>query len=596
MNSQLIPCIPENAPFTAEQRAWLNGFLAGIFSKQEMPVPFLSPVQTASPSVMRPLTVLFGSQTGTAEALAKKTSSRLSQMGFAVTVYDMAEYPVGTIGNEKQVLIITSTYGDGEPPDNGKTFWRWLQDENSLDLSTVEFSVLALGDTNYEKFCQFGKEVDREFERRGAKRMFPCVQCDVDYEENYQKWLEGVTGVLRSADAASKTAVVTDRQSETQSSPTDTPVYSRKKPFVSALVDIRRLTAEVSEKDIRHLAFSLEGSGLFYKVGDSLGIVPQNCGDLADEILSLKGLNPNQEVTVGEESLSLRNALVYKFDICKLTPPFLKWISTLTHRDSLSYLLHPENKNELENYLWGRRIVDALYEYSDARFSADELLANLKPLQPRLYSISSSPLAHPGEVHITVAVVRYTFCERRHNGVCSGFLADRIELGDQAPLYINHTKNFFLPDDPSVPIIMVGPGTGIAPFRAFLEERQAMGAPGKNWLIFGNPHRETDFLYRDELENMMNNGVLTRLDTAFSRDQAEKIYVQHRLLEQANEVYGWLQEGAYFYVCGDAKYMAKDVHNTLQAVIEKASGCSPEKAKNYVEELMKSKRYQRDVY
>lgn len=588
--NNLIPCIPDNAPFTPEQRAWLNGFFAGVFSRQDAP-----PVaQTTATASLTPLTILYGSQTGNAEALAKLVSKQAGKSGFAPTVYDMAEYPLSNLTNDKKVLILTSTYGDGDPPDNAKSFWGALSSE-SFSLSHLEFSVLALGDTNYEQFCQFGKLVDTRLEELGAKRVFKRMDCDVDYDDVYEEWLAGVIPAIQSEAVPASMPVPTASSNGKAGKSEDG--YSKRNPFSATIKRVVNLNAQGSEKDTRHVEISLHGSGLQYKVGDALGVIPHNDIEEADAIINALNLESSVVVNVPKEGLMpLREALIHKLDISKITSSLLQWLVEKTNNEELNALVQPDNKENYNKYVWGREILDVLNGLPRIDVSAQEFIENLKPLQPRLYSISSSPNAHPDEVHITVGVVQYESNGRVHHGICSGFLSRLVQEGSTVPVYISPSKNFGLPDDYNKPVIMVGPGTGIAPFRAFLEDRRLLGNAGKNWLFFGNPHQDSDFLYREEIETMMNEGVLTRLDTAFSRDQEQKVYVQNRMIERAEEIFDWLEEGGYFYVCGDAKRMAKDVHEALITIAQTAGGMSLEDAEGYIQRLQAEKRYQRDVY
>ncbi|MBI1390795.1 MAG: sulfite reductase subunit alpha [bacterium] len=588
--TNLVPHIPDNAPFTLEQRAWLNGFLAGLFSRNQLELE----ASAAANAQLTPLTILFGSQTGNAEALAKMLSKQAGKRGFAPTVYEMDDYPFDNLKHENRLLVITSTYGDGDPPDNAQSFWEKLTSDESISLVHVEYSVLALGDTNYEKFCQFGKNIDLRFSSLGAKRAYQRVDCDVDYDDLFESWMSGVLPAIQSSDVSPPASIALNAAA---ARPDVEEGYSKKNPFPATVMRVLRLNESRSEKDTRHVEISLAGSGLKYKVGDALGIWPRNCANEVDALINVLGFDPDVEVDVAKEGPKrLHEALVDCFDISKVTRPFLQWLLEKTGSSMLEELLYPENKERLNEYLWGREILEVLNEIPNLNVTPHEFALSLKPLQPRLYSIASSPNAHPDEVHLTVGVVQYDSHGRLHHGVCSGFLARLVEPGSAVPVFISPSKNFSLPDDPDTPIVMVGPGTGIAPFRAFLEERRCQGAKGKQWLFFGNPYEQTDFLYRDEITEMLDEGCLTRFDAAFSRDQREKVYVQHRMIEQAEELYRWLEEGAHFYVCGDAQRMAKDVHEALHRVIQTAGGFSEDAAAEYVQRLQAEKRYQRDVY
>ena len=585
-----IPFIPEGAPFSPEQRAWLNGFFAGIYSRT---APISSVADPApGPRPLAPLTILFGSQTGTAEGLARKIASEAGKRGFAPSVIDMAEYSCSQLKNEKALLIVTSTHGDGDPPDNAKGFWEFLGNGHAPRLEHVQYSVLALGDTNYAKFCECGKNFDRRLEELGARRIFPRVDCDVDYDEPFRQWLNGVLPALssRNGDApvvAVETSAVTEKLE----------TWSRKNPFPARLLTNKKLSGPGSAKDTRHFEISLEDSGLQYEVGDALGVVPDNCPALAGELLSALGCDGEEAVADADgRTTALRKALLTLYEITRIPRALMENVAERSGDGALKKLLEPGSEESLRSWLWGREIVDLLRAFSNVRFEPEEFIGLLKKLPPRLYSISSSPKAHPGQVHLTVAAVRYAAHGRERKGVCSTFLADRVSPETPLPIFIHTNRNFRPPADGNRPVVMVGPGTGVAPFRAFLEERRATGARGKNWLFFGDQRESADFLYRDELTMMLENGVLTRLHTAFSRDQEEKIYVQHRMLENASEIFAWLEEGASFYVCGDASRIDNDFDSALNKVIEQGGGRTAEAAADYVKKLQAEKRYQRDVY
>ncbi len=593
-----IPFIPENAPFTAEQRLWLNGYLAGLFTDASAGIS-AAPSAPALPA--KPLAILFGSQTGTAEGLAKKTSIEAKKRGFAPTLVCMDKFESVDLAKAENVLVITSTYGDGEPPDNAQGFWNFLQSESAPRLTDLKYSVLALGDTNYAAFCEFGKKCDERFEQLGAKRIHPRIECDVDYDALAKTWTEGVLAALAGGDGLSQSRKDAKEEGGSEQSALSVfaPLreeFSRKNPFPARLLTNRLLNGAGSDKEVRHFEISLEGSGLEYEVGDALGVMPANCPDLVGEILGAVGCDGEEAVTTtdGTET-SLRLALLQKYDITRPSSDFLAAASERSGDGLLRAMLEPAKRDELKKFLWGREIIDVLAAVT-TKFSAAEFVTLLKKLQPRLYSISSSPKAHPGEVHLTIAAVRYDAHGRGRKGVCSTFLADRANDTTSVPVFVQTSHGFRLPGDLSKPVIMVGPGTGIAPFRAFLEERRATGATGKNWLFFGDQKAATDFLYREELEAMVAGGTLSRLDTAFSRDQAEKIYVQNRMIESATELWSWLESGAHLYVCGDASRMAKDVDAALHKIAETAGGLSPEAAAQYIARLKTEKRYQRDVY
>lgn len=576
-----VPLIPDSAPFSPEQRAWLNGFLAGVFSRTPTPNP---ESQTLPSAALAPLTILFGSQTGTAEGLAKKVAKEAGKRGFAPTVLDMAQTDLGKLATEKNLLVITSTYGDGEPPDNGKALHSALKSASLLPapnslLSGVRFSVCALGDTNYAQFCQCGKDLDAWFEKLGATRTTPRTDCDLDYDAPFTKWLDQALASLAPSDKPPAPDLIAHHSPLVTNADPDSG-YSKKNPFPATLLAVRNLNGAGSAKEVNHVEFSLEGSGLAYEAGDALGVVPQNCPALVNDVLAALGCDGEEAVPTPAGELPLRRALTECFDLGKPSAELLALVPALAGAAAAAAPHH---------------VIDVLLSAPTKPAPAD-FVAKLKKIQPRLYSISSSPKAHPGQVHLTVGAVRYDKDGRARKGVCSTFLAERGLAAGKVGVFVHANKAFRPPANGDVPMIMVGPGTGIAPFRAFLEERRATGARGRNWLFFGDQKAASDFLYREELEAMKAGGSLHRLDLAFSRDQAEKIYVQQRMLENAAELYAWLEAGAHFYVCGDASRMAKDVDLALHQVIEKAGGKSAEQAAAYVNALKSAKRYQRDVY
>ena len=580
---QHAPFIPENSPFNASQRIWLNGYLAGLFAGGGQPTT------TARSTV--PLLVLFGSQTGTAEKLAKRIAKESRPRGCEARVVDAAAHASIDWGKEGNLIVVTSTYGDGEMPDNAQEFWNWLQTDAAAALARVSFSVLALGDTNYPEFCAAGRKIDERLEQLGARRIHPRVDCDVDYEASAKAWIDATLAALAPSDDSSSKALITEVV-KTESRPK---AHSKANPFPARLLTNRRLNGKGSEKETRHFEISLKDSGLSYEAGDALGVVPSNCSSLVEDLLVALGCDGEEAVPVpGGGELPLRKALTTAYDIARPTQELMQRIGS--QNEALRELLGPERKDDLKKWLWGREVVDLLLGTPDARFSPAEFVALLKKIAPRLYSISSSPKAHDGQVHLTINIVRHQSHGRARKGVCSTFLADRVGDETSVPIFVQTSHGFRLPANGDTPIIMIGPGTGVAPFRAFLHERRATGAKGRNWLVFGEQRSALDFYYRDELEPMLADGHLTRLDTAFSRDQSEKIYVQHRLVEHAVELWAWLQEGAHFYVCGDASRMAKDVDTALHSAVATAGGLGTDGAVEFVKQLKADKRYQRDVY
>lgn len=592
-----IPYIPETAPFTLEQRAWLNGFLAGLFANgggHETPQLNNAPTKTGER-----LPILFGSQTGTAEGLAKRIAKDAGQRGFTPLVLPLNDHAQANLVNGGKAIIISSTWGDGDPPDNAANFWSWLQSE-APRLENLQFAVLGLGDKNYSEFCGAAKKFDARLENLGARRLVPRGECDTDYETVAKGWVDNLWQTLQSAPSTNGPA--------TNGAPTNghaphanghavaaKSTFGKSNPFPARLLKNVLLNKPGSVKEVRHYEISLEGSGLTYEAGDALGVVPVNCPALVDEMLAAVGCAGDEIVTVNNSNISLREALTRHLDMCKPSQELLGAVATHAPGSELAALLAPERRDDLKKWLWGRDVQDII-RLAEKPFSPIELVPLLRKLAPRLYSISSSPKAHPDEVHLTVSAVRYESFGRGRKGVASTFLADRIGDADCVKVFVQPSHGFKPPVNGDLPMIMVGPGTGIAPFRAFLEERKACGASGKNWLFFGDQKRAVDFLYDTELGAWEKEGHLTRLDLAFSRDQAEKVYVQDRMIANAPELWSWLEAGAHFYVCGDASRMAKDVDAALHRIIETAGGKTPDDAKAYVAKLKSEKRYQRDVY
>lgn len=575
------PFIPENAPFSAEQRSWLNGFLAGMYSSQ-------GEVGTneSDLSERKQVTILWGSQTGNSEGLAKKVAKTLKAIGCAPTVVDMGEYDASKLKDEESLLIITSTYGEGEPPDNAARFHAWLMNGEAPKLDSLRYSVLALGDTNYPDFCKCGIEFDARLKDLGATPITPRVDCDVDYEDPFMGWLSAVETSLGNGSEPKESEKV---------AVSETIRYGKKNPFPAKLISNDNLNGEGSAKHTRHVAFSLEGSGLSYEAGDALAVLPVNDSGYVAELMAAAELDKAEMVAVPgcDEPVILEVALTQYMNVTSLTSKIVKAYATLSGNERVKALA--ADRTAFKEYVWGREFIDLILE-EPYRFSSGQELVDLLPkLSPRLYSISSSPRKHENEVQLTVGVVRYKTHGRNRKGVCSNYLAE-LDGSSETRIYFHHTKSFKLPQDGNVPIIMVGPGTGIAPFRAFLEERLTTGAKGDSWLIFGDQHEATDFLYQNQLESYLEDGTLDRLDTAWSRDQAEKVYVQDRMRENGAELYSWLEKGARFYVCGDASRMAKDVDAALCELIAEHGKRSEEDAKAYVDSLKKEKRYLRDVY
>ncbi|MFD2255566.1 sulfite reductase subunit alpha [Luteolibacter algae] len=571
--------IPDNAPFSPEQRQWLSEFLGQMLAQAP------GAAQPAGPAV--PVTVLFGSQTGTAEGLAKKLVKALKKGNFEPNIQDMATYDKERLAKEKNLLVITSTYGDGEPPDSALELHTWLMSDSAPALTGVNFSVLSLGDSSYPDYCQCGIEFDSRLEALGANRIYQRVDVDVDPDEPYAIWSKAVIDILAPAATALVDSSTSDEIEEVG--------FSKKNPFPSRVLKNYNLNAP-GPKQTNHIEFSLEGSELEYEVGDALGVYPENPENVVDEIIAALPFRAGEVPTSTGEEVPLREALIRHYDIGNINKSLIQKWQKRSGSPYLRALVEADDKTEWENFCWGRDLIDLVLNFPADFTDGEDFVSVLKKLQPRLYSIASSPKAHPGEVHLCVGIVRYDSHGRKRGGICSTYLSDRIKDDSCPGVYVHHNPAFRLPADGNVPVIMVGPGTGIAPFRAFLEERKATASKGRNWLFFGNPYQASDFLYRDELEAFQKDGVLSRMDLAWSRDQKEKIYVQNLMIKEGAELWKWFQEGASFYVCGDASRMAKDVDAALLSIAKEHGKLSDDEAAAYIAQLKKDKHYLRDVY
>lgn len=589
--NQILPILTES------QKVWLSGYLAAAQSSSVLGTLEAQttelPAQNIGQTISKEVTILYGSQTGNAQGLTEKAGKMLEGRGFQVTVSSMSDFKPNNLKKVQNLLIVVSTHGEGDPPDNALSFHEFLHGRRAPKLDDLRFSVLSLGDSSYEFFCQTGKEFDQRLEELGGTRLYPRVDCDLDYDEPAGEWVEGVFEGLSEAQQGGSVVSISVTASQTAES-----TYSRTNPFKAEVLENLNLNGRGSNKETRHLELSLEGSGLTFEPGDSLGVYPENDPALVDLLLEEMKWNPKEIVTVNKQgdSRPLREALITRFEITVLTKSLLEQAAKLSANEGLQDLLIPDNEEKLKEYLKGRDILDLVRNFGPWGVSSQEFISILRKLPARLYSIASSLSSNPDEVHLTIGAVRYNTHGRERKGVCSILCAEHLQLGDTLPVYIQHNQNFKLPKNPDTPIIMVGPGTGIAPFRSFMQEREEIGTEGKSWLFFGDQYFVTDFLYQTEWQKWLKEGVLTQMDVAFSRDTDEKVYVQHRMLENSKELFEWLQEGATVYICGDEKHMAHDVHNTLIEIIKKEGGMSSEKAEGYLADMQQQKRYQRDVY
>ncbi len=575
-----IDCVRALLPtLDGAQAMWLSGYLAA-FAQGNRAVEAGCDVH-----------VLYASQTGNAERLAKKLGALLTEHGHRPTVWAMREVKASHVKKLGIVFVIASTHGEGEPPDNGRALHELLHSTRAPKLDRVRYAVLSLGDSSYPLFCQTGIDFDQRFAALGAQRLLDRVDCDVDYDEAAAQWMGDVVRLLGSGVSAGAQAVAVVEQEPVA-------VYSRTHPWRAEVLENTNLNGRGSDRETRHIALSLEGSSLVYEPGDCIGIFPHNDPALVQDIIDVLNWDGDTVVALpkSEVRVSLREALGQYVEITAVSKSLLGNVQAYSAHPQLHAMMQAGQEAVLKAYVSGIDVLDVLRDFGPWTFSPDVFVGLLRKLPPRLYSIASSQRANPHEVHVTIRAVRYASRGRMRHGVCSVYCAERIQLGDLVSMYVHTNANFKLPIDHDTPIIMVGPGTGVAPFRAFMEEREASGARGDAWLFFGDRHFVTDFLYQTEWQRWLHSGVLTKLDVAFSRDGDQKVYVQHRMRAQASTLYAWLQRGAVLYVCGDAAAMARDVHAALLAIVQEQGGMSEAEATAYVEQLIAQQRYQRDVY
>lgn len=591
LNEQQVNAITQAVQgLNRDQLTWLSGYIAGMAGAPAGSAPMAA--APAGQADVPTLTILFGSQTGNAKGLAESFQGKAEEAGFSSKLVSMADYKPRQLKNETHVVVFVSTHGEGDAPDDAIELHEFLAGKKAPKLPNLKYAVLGLGDSSYEFFCQTGKDFDSRLAALGASAIIPREDCDVDYDAQADSFAQKLVASLKDELVASAPSQTVAAQTGTAAQP-ESSAYTKKAPFAATLLEAQKITGRDSVKDIQHIEISLEDSGIAYQPGDALGVWFANSESLVDELLSLTQLEGSAEVTVADSQMTLREALINKLELTLSYPNFIKAYQQATASASLAELM--EDKATLRTYMADRQIVDIVRDHP-GQIDAQALVDALRPLTPRLYSIASSQSEVEDEVHLTVAHVDYEAFGVRHQGGASGFLCDRLAEGGEVNVFVEKNDNFRLPESSDTPVIMVGPGTGIAPFRAFMQERDAQEAQGKNWLFFGNPHFTQDFLYQVEWQGYVKSGLLDKITLAFSRDQKEKVYVQHRLLEHGAQVFEWLEQGAHFYVCGDAMHMAKDVEAALISIIQEHGGKSEQDAKAYLVALRKAKRYQKDVY
>lgn len=573
-NQEESPVLPKGLPISGKQKHWIGGLLSGLQIQ-------VATMGGTSNGAGKPITIVYGTQTGNSEAMAEEAAAAAKKYGMAPKVMDMGDIELAEFAQTERILVVTSTYGEGEMPDNAQIIWEEISAKDAPKFENTFYSVLALGDTSYDQFCEAGILWDTRLAALGATRVTERVDCDVDYEEPSMAWIEKVMPIITEKGSQETVAVEGSKTKATK------PKFDKKNPLEAELLTKKVLSGEKSSKEIVHFEFSLGDSGETYLAGDALNIIPENRPDLIQEILDLFDTKPGEEIM---------KRLRYELEIRTPSKELVELVGNKTEDQEMRRMVENNDKVAIEDFMWGLDSYQLIKSYGTGNITFYDFLNTCKSLSPRAYSISSSIKKHNGEVHLTIGSVRYKREDRQQNGVVSTFLADFAKVGDKVKCYFSPNKQFKIPEDGNNPIIMVGPGTGIAPFRAFLEEREADGAKGDNWLLFGDRNKEHDFIYKEEIEAMQDSGLITKLDLAFSRDQDEKIYVQDKMRENGAEMFAWLERGGYFFICGDAYRMAKDVDVALHQLIEKHGKMSEEESINYVNKLKKEKRYVRDVY
>lgn len=565
-----------------EQLLWLNGYFQGLLASSPTQLQVAPPPAQSGKS----LKILFGTHTGRSKSIAEKLAQKLTSIGIQTQTSAMDDYKIRQLNAETNLVVIVSTHGEGEPPAMAEDFYTFITGKRAPKLENLNYSVVALGDKSYKLFCKTGLDIDAALQKAGAKPILPVLTLDVDFEDEAEKWINQFVEHFAEIPAGSTT-------NQSSGSVLESHTFSRKNPFNANVIDKVKITGRDSDKEVYHVELSLEGSGLTYEPGDSVGIWASNPPQLIEDILRKTGFSGEETVTLNDDRLQLRDALHNRLELTVLNPEVIRNYAAKTENPDLLNILN--DNAALDIYLFGHDVLDLIEEFP-FKHSAQDLVDVLRHFAPRLYSISSSQEAVGDEVHITVATVRYSNKGRARGGACSTYLSDRIEIDSRVSVFIEKNPAFKLPENEETPVILVGAGTGIAPFRAFLQHREAKNQKGKTWLFFGERRFHSDFLYQVEWQKLLKEGYLEKIDLAFSRDQKEKIYVQHRLLERRKEIYNWLNDGANIYLCGDMKQMARDVQQTLLQIFENEGGMSEEKAQEYLKKLKKEKRFQTDVY
>ncbi len=568
---------------TKEQLFWVNGYFQGLLIASENNLTAGNTVQTQS---NKQLKILYGTHTGRSKLIASQLAEKLKRNGIDVQTLALDEYKTRQLNTETDLVFIVSTHGEGEPPAMAEDFHQFIIGKRAPQLPNLNYAVVALGDKSYKLFCKTGTDIDQALAKLGAKSILPVLKLDVNYEDDVTTWIEQFAGIFSEISTSAKSAIP-------DSPELVNPVWSRKNPFKATVIDKVKITGRGSDKEVYHIELSLEGSGLKYEPGDSVGIWASNPPELVDAVLKQTNLTGMENIRLKEGEFLLKNALSDRLEITILNREVIQNYQSKSGNSNLQKLI--ENEEELDRYIYGHDVLDLLEEFPHS-FTPQDFVEVLRNFPPRLYSISSSQSAVGDEVHVTVATVRYSHKGRQRGGACSTYLSDRIDTDSQVSVFIEKNPAFKLPEDEKTPVILIGAGTGVAPYRAFLQHREANDQKGKSWLFFGERHFHSDFLYQLEWQKLLKDGYLEKIDVAFSRDQDEKVYVQHRLIENQKEVFEWLSQGANIYLCGDMKQMARDVQKTLLRIFETEGGMSEEKAQEYLKMLKKEKRFQSDVY